>query len=255
MKELLSLATSARRYADELGVKPDIHLDDFIFGFLIDNPSFDCVDSAVRYYFHDARKSAEQLRDLLDEIGSPRSESRSMLEFASGYGCVTRHLSKVMPGVRSTACDIHAQAVQFIRDRLDAAACLSCENPDEFDTGQRYDVVFALSFFSHMPSATWERWLAALYRSVSDGGALAFTTQGPHSAKFFGNPEIGPDGFWFLADSEQKDLDVATYGQTLVSEAFVQGALIRLTGRKADLVRPGYWWGHQDLYVLRKPGA
>lgn len=255
MKELLSLADSAKRYAADVGVKPDIHLDDFIFRFLVDNRSFDCVDSAVKYYFHDARKSATQLRDLLGELGFKQSGPHTMLEFASGYGCVTRHLPNLMPATRSVACDIHEQAIQFIRERLGADACLSCVNPDKFQPGGSYDVVFALSFFSHMPINSWSRWLAALYGVLNEGGALVFTTQGLHSAKYFGNPEIDESGFWFLADSEQKDLDVATYGQTIVTEAFVQQELKKLTGRGADLVRPGFWWEHQDLYVLRKPAT
>ncbi len=193
-----------------------------------------------------------QLRDLIIDLGFAQSSQLSMLEFASGYGCVTRHLANVMPGIKSVACDIHEQAVQFIYERLGADACLSCVNPDEFDPMQCFDIVFALSFFSHMPSTSWGRWLAALYRVIKEGGAVIFSTHGLHSAKFFGEPELDESGFWFLADSEQKDLDVATYGQTIVTETFVQREIQKLTGRHADLVRQGFWWGHQDLYVLRK---
>lgn len=87
------------------------------------------------------------------------------------------------------------------------------------------------------------------------GGALIFTTQGRHSAKYFGEPELDADGFWFLADTEQKDLDVATYGQTIVSETFVRREIKKVLGRPADIVREGYWWGHQDCYVVRKPNV
>lgn len=253
MKELVSLAESAHRYAAELGVKPDIHMDDFIFRFLLNNHSFDTVDSAVKYYFYDARRSATQLRDLLDELGFKQSSPHTMLEFASGYGCVTRHLPSLLPATRSMACDIHDEAIHFIRERLGADALLSCVNPDEFRPSESYDIVFALSFFSHMPINSWGRWLAALYGVLNEGGALVFTTQGLHSAKYFGNPKIDKSGFWFLADSEQKDLDVATYGQTIVTEAFVQMEVKKLAGLGVDLVRPGFWWEHQDLYVLRKP--
>jgi SAM-dependent methyltransferase len=179
----------------------------------------------------------------------------TMLEFASGYGCVTCHLSTVLPKLQSVACDIHAQAAKFFHERLNSEVMLSCDDPDEFVDKGQYDVVFALSFFSQMPETTWSRWLKALYAAVKPGGALIFTTQGEHNAKYFGDPDLGADGFWFVADSEQKDLDVAAYGQTIVSEAFVQHETKAMPGRAADLVRSGYWWEHQDFYVVRKPDA
>lgn len=254
MKELCALARSADRYAAEVGVRPEIHLDDFIFRFLIENKSFDCVDSAVRYYFHDALKSARQLAGLLNELGITGADRKfSMLEFASGYGCVTRQLKKEIPSVHNVACDIHENAVDFIRTHLDTDAILSCSNPKKFRTTVKYEVVFALSFFSHMPIQTWGHWLRALYASVNHGGALIFTTQGMHSAKFFGYPDIPKNGFWFLPDSEQKDLNVSEYGQTIVTEAFVRNEALLSAGRPIDIFRPGFWWEHQDLYVIKKP--
>lgn len=254
MKELLSIAESARTHAGALGVSPAIHLDDFIFQFLINNPCFENMDGAVKYYFYDGRKSAQTLAAMLTECGLEQSGPLSMLEFASGYGCITRHLRAVLPNVRSVACDIHDQAITFIRSRLGAEAMPSCTDPSRFDQSRTYDIVFALSFFSHMPRTTWGRWLAALYDRVSPGGVLIFTTQGQHSAKHFGNPKLDADGFWFLADSEQKDLDVATYGQTIADVSFVTREVRSRLGHAPDMVREGFWWGHQDCYLVRKPG-
>jgi SAM-dependent methyltransferase len=251
MKELLSLTKSAERYATEVNTLPYIHLDDFIFRFLIDNQSFDSPDSAVKYYFNDGLKSAQQLAGLLKSL-MPVNTPLTMLEFASGYGCVTRHIRSELPEVNSVACDIHIQAVDFITTKLSAEAILSCADPKDFPKDKQYDVVFALSFFSHMPYSTWSQWLTALYNAVAPGGAFIFTTQGLHSAKYFGEPKLDETGFWFLADSEQKDLDVATYGQTIVSESFVRGEIMDKLGRQAEVVNLGYWWEHQDCYIVRK---
>ena len=252
LKELIEIAKAAEKYALQVGVNPSIHLDDFIFLFLVDNQSFDCVDSAVKYYFYDGKKSATQLVNLIKE--SNRKEPvRTMLEFASGYGCVTRHLNEALPDVQSTACDIHAGAIRFIQEKLGAGAIISCDNPDDFNHPSRYDVVFALSFFSHMPRSTWGRWLAALYASVLPGGVLIFTTQGQLSAKYFGSPPLSADGYWFGSNSEQKDLDLANYGQTIVTEDFVRREIADKLNSKTFIFREGFWWGHQDCYVVRKP--
>lgn len=253
MKELGELARLAARYAGETGVVPDIHFDDYIFRFLVDNRLFDSVDSAVRYYFFDGRESARKLIQLLDELAvKPSATGFSILEFASGYGCVSRHLSSKVGIADLVACDIHQEAVQFIRARLGLKAILSCASPKDFHCSRSFDVVFALSFFSHMPRHTWRDWVDALYAVLEPGGVLVFTTQGRQSARLFGDPAIPEDGFWFLRESEQKDLDVSEYGQTIVTEAFVRNEIRAVTGRDADVFREGFWWGHQDLYAVRK---
>jgi hypothetical protein len=103
-----------------------------------------------------------------------------------------------------------------------------------------------------MPPKTWQRWFSTLWAATSKGGILVFTTQGLNSARYFGDPIIPASGIWFRADSEQKDLDVNEYGQTLVTEQFVRGAAESLDDLEALDFRPGFWWNHQDLYILKK---
>ena len=174
----------------------------------------------------------------------------TLLEFASGYGCVTRHLSRVNPELDIVACDIHPEAISFLKTELRAETLLSRSVPEEFAVPRKFDAVFALSFFSHMPQRTWRRWLVALSECLVDEGLLIFTTHGETSRQHFGNPEIPESGIWFDASSEQGDLDVVEYGSTIVSTDFVDR---QLEGLDLHLIRreTGVWWEHQDLYVAR----
>lgn len=239
----------ASKFASELEVPRNIHPDDFIFQFLISNPVFQTRSDALRYYFFDGLNSAKSLRDVLGELRV--SETATLLEFASGYGCVTRHLSKTLPRTQLTSCDIHSGAVAFLGKELKASAVLSDRVPEHLNIRQLYDVVFALSFFSHMPRSTWLRWLLALYARVRPGGHLIFTTHGAVSAQnHFGKPEVPADGFWFRADSEQKDIDVNDYGMTITLRRFVEGLEQYLPGGGIKIFREAYWWKHQDLWVV-----
>jgi hypothetical protein len=232
--------------AEKFNVSPEIHPDDFIFRFLIENKSFVDQSAAVDYYFSDGRESALKLKSIL-EVGG----ISTLLEFASGYGCVTRHLNEVLPDIDLTVSDIHRKAHKFSRSVFGVKSVKSHRIPEKFFPGV-YDCVFALSFFSHMPPITWKRWLVKLWDSISPGGILVFTTQGLQSAKYFDNPTIPAPGIWFRADSEQKDLKVADYGQTLVTEQFVRNAAGRLDGVFSLTYKPGFWWKHQDLFILTK---
>lgn len=252
MKEVTRISEYAKKYAAELGVLPDIHMDDFIFKFLIDNQTFDSIESAVRYYFYDGRASVEILSQLIKPLHMRLGDKLEMLEFASGYGCVTRHINSEMINVSSTACDIHPEAIGFIENSLNRKAIHSCRDPNDFKISKKFDVVFALSFFSHMPKKTWSKWLLALYEAVALGGLLIFTTHGQKSTQFFGDINFDNEGFYFINQSEQKDLDTADYGQTIVTESYVSNVIYSDLKNLNYVFKEGYWWGHQDCYIVQK---
>lgn len=242
------------KYAAATGVVSAVHPQDHIFRFLVENPVFSSADKAVKYYFQDGQQSARMLSHLLfADIGLVRSPKISLLEFASGYGCVTRHLAGALSPVNIVACDIHEAACDFIEQALGTRTILSTTQPENLaiESGS-YDVVFALSFFSHMPESTWSRWLVCLFDKVKPGGYLLFTTQGLQSRKHFGNPVIPETGIWHIPSSEQQDLDADDYGNTIVTTAYVRAAVDRHLSQPVTMIKEAHWWGHQDLYVLRK---
>ncbi len=231
---------------------PDIHKDDFIFQFLITNPSFLSKEDAINYYFKDGETSSQKLKLLITKLLKPLpARDISILEFASGYGCVTRHLA-MHRDYKVTPCDIHPAAIAFIAERMGLLPLPSAHKPEKFISTKSYDVVFALSFFSHMPDATWARWLAALFKAVEPGGLLIFTTHGRISAKFFGAPALNKDGYWFRTESEQADLDINEYGQTIVSPGYVFSKIASLPEAWPCFYEEAYWWDHQDVYVVQK---
>lgn len=239
--------------AEVYGVTPEIHPDDFIYQFVINNPVFPAKKDAVNYYFSDGAKSAKILSDLIfSDLKIPKQENKSLLEFASGYGCVSRHLSRQLPRIKITSCDIHQAAVDFIMNKIKLPAIISHVVPENFTPGKNYDIVFALSFFSHMPRTTWGRWIKALFNQLNAGGYLIFTTHGRKSIPFLGNPTIPEDGFWFRPDSEQKDLKTTEYGLTVTTPEFVLSELFDQIDAPVVKYRYGFWWGHQDLYVVKK---
>ncbi|MEO0006671.1 MAG: hypothetical protein RJA20_867 [Bacteroidota bacterium] len=246
------LLAHARSEAAVLGVNAALHEKDYILRFLLENPAFTNQDSALSYYFQDARKSAKQLSRLVsDELGLFGEHGFSMLEFASGYGCVTRHLPAVMSSWQIVSSDIHVEANAFNAENFGVEVLQSTTSPDDFPRHRKFRLVFALSFFSHMPPDTWSRWLRTLWECVDDAGFLAFTTHGIDSRHHFNNPAIPDSGIWYWAASEQGDLSTSDYGQTIVTIPFVMQQIGKyLPEAYPRIIRPGYWWGHQDLYVI-----
>jgi SAM-dependent methyltransferase len=230
-----------------------IHNEDFIYRFLLTNPATE--QNATTYYFEDGHRSAVTLKHLINRYTNlSTADDLSLLEFASGYGCVTRHLPVVMPTVTMTACDIHEKAVDFIENSLAIRSVISTSRPEHFRLGRTFDIVFALSFFSHMPETSWGAWLEALFRHVSPGGYLIFTTHGNVTRdKLYPDLQLHDDGFWFSSTSEQGDLDGSEYGTSITTPEYVTQQIYRRLQAPLALFSQGSWWGHQDTYIVARP--
>ena len=126
---------------------------------------------------------------------------------------MTRHLKHVLPTSTIAACDIHPEAIRFLRERLETDAIQSNAVPEWLNVRRKFDVVFVLSFFSHMPKTTFARCLQQLATAVASGGFLIFTTHGRVTRDvILKDVQLGPEGFFFNPAREQKDFDSAEHG-------------------------------------------
>jgi SAM-dependent methyltransferase len=245
------LLAECERLGAQYSVSGAIHPDDFIFWYVHDHPSFPTKAEAMAYYFSNGRESAQKVQAIVSKhcpVAAPE-----ILEFAAGYGCVTRHWKNELPNARVTACDIHNEALDFIAAQMQVPIARSAHAPDAFKVAQKYDVIFAISFFSHMPKATWQKWLKALAHHLSPGGLLFFTTHGHASLPMANNPKLDSEGFWFMPSSEQKDLSGGEYGSTMTSFDYVYRQIQKTGGLRILRFEEAAWYGHQDLFVLRRP--
>jgi SAM-dependent methyltransferase len=241
-----------RSAANSLNVQSRVHEQDMIFQFLLNNPSFPSRVDAVNYYFSDGAKSALKVKDFFDKYSEPSDQGKLILEFAAGYGAVTRHAIRQLSPNVIHSCDIHRDAVEFLTNELGATSILSSNEPWNLELPAPYEFIFVLSFFSHMPNSTWGDWLKRLYSGLADKGVLLFTTHGEKSMKFFPEAVLDQNGYWFTSSSEQKDLDVAQYGQTITTKSYVQKQLAELDGAELLHYQEAGCWDHQDLYIVRR---
>ncbi len=256
--DLKTILAEQRPLAEALAAKknviPEIDPDDMLFDFFIRHIFPTNHPQAIDAYFNGGEDCARKFAALCRE--HLQSEPQTVLEFASGYGRVARYAKHVLPETRWTSSDVHPKAVDFIADRIGLESFVSPGKPDGWTVDRKFNVVFALSFFSHMPDALFGRWLERVFSAVERGGILVFTTHGPMSVKLWqtGGTDAKFDeaGYYWNFNTEQLDIDTNDYGTSAVTLAYVQRALAALP--KAELIRfqQAFWWGHQDLYVIRK---
>lgn len=255
--ELTDDMIEAAKSAAPIGVISKLSEYDQLLGFLTRIPSLTQTE-AVRAYFSGGNEDAQGVVSLLKQLGLLGS-GKKILEFAAGYGRVTRHLKPLLSENGFSTSDIHPTACQE-HSAFEVPCYVSSTYPEDLTVPGEQDFIFALSLFSHLPLETQGRWLKCLYALLAPGGYLMFTTHGATAMRiqpeFFGQDFDPSIGFGYRVESDQLDLSSADYGTAVVTMPFVSNLVDEFTP-DAELVsfRAATWFALQDEWLVRKPAA
>ena len=256
-------AVAAQRYRLKYGARFLADIDDhdelllYSLDVAADKPALRYYH-AVRSYFQGGEWNAAEVEKVLRDHGFSLQDTRSLLEFACGWGRVTRHLVHLVDPARITVSDIDRRAVDFVRGGLGVRGFYSTSAADELVHDGRYDVIVVVSLFSHLPLAQWGPWLRRLGELLEEDGVLVFSTLGMHAFEVnVAEAERGlfrrvTEGFFYNEANETRGrLSADHYGTAYVDEAFVSNAAAeRFPGRLVALC-PQALNGLQDVYLLQ----
>lgn len=236
----------ADRYSHWMRFNCQIHPDDDIFRFIAGSPG---SYNPVRDYLSDGWRTLSELMLLLEAVDQPLSKTDHMLEFACGYGRFTRHLAKILPG-RVTCSDVLPDAVDFARQQFGVQGFYSDMQPERVQFPQRYDLVFVLSLFTHLPVEAWQAWLQTLAGAVKPGGLLLLSFHNEQAAAEFG-VAFDDSGIFFQPSSESRTLEGSQYGTTLTTRAVVEREIETALARPITLYGERAFWVGQDAVLVR----
>jgi len=131
----------------------------------------------VAWFLEGGRRAAESLRAALERRGVDLDGLQSILDFGCGCGRVTRHWKALAGAVHGT--DLNPRLVDWCRRRLTFGRFQvnRLRPPLAYDGGQ-FDLVYALSVFTHLPEPLQSPWMSELRRALRPGGHLLLTTHG-----------------------------------------------------------------------------
>lgn len=265
IENLRAVPDSLLAKAKAMGIQPWIHNSDFLFDHVLRFCKGNFEPALHNYYdqgrgsailvhmwVEDYRKSLEIMRERNGnkvEAWSPKK----ILDFAAGYGRLSRHLPARFPDSKIQTCDIHPDAVEFNANVLQLESYISAAVPEDLQLPQQ-DVIICLSFFSHIPKRTYFRWLKQLVSHLAPQGILLFTAHG-HVSRASGPVKdlaLDREGFGFRPKSEQRDLDTSDYGTTVSFPPYVLGLMSRFEGMRLVRFQEGLWWRMQDAYMFAR---
>ena len=130
------------------------------------------------WFLESGRLAAESIRDALARAGRPVEELDAMLDFGCGCGRVTRRWAS-LNGTAVHGSDQSADAVEWCRRNLPFASFATNRLEPPLDCGEAsFDLVYALSVFTHLPEELQRRWADELERVLRPGGLLLLTVHG-----------------------------------------------------------------------------
>jgi SAM-dependent methyltransferase len=218
----------------------------------------DMLDFALKLFHHDRDAAVTNyFQNALDQFALVRHiaswrerRPRRMLDFASGYGRLTRLLVHEQLADEVTVSDILEGGMQFQAEQFGVQTILSKTDPAQLEMPSRYDLIFVASLFTHLPAATFTTWLRKLAGLLEPEGLLIFSV---HDESL--SPDKPVDGLRFESHSESRVLDVEEYGSTWVTEPYVRDEVAQIghasqNGDWACVRLPRALSDWQDVYVI-----
>ncbi|HEV2856242.1 MAG TPA: class I SAM-dependent methyltransferase [Thermoanaerobaculia bacterium] len=232
------------------GVDLDISAADEMLLFFLYSQGQD-LEQAVAMYLESGRRIWEAQRQVLAWRFGSMDWGGRVLDFASGYGRVVRHITAEIPRERVWVADVYAEGVAFQERVLGVHGIVSSTGPEQFPCDTDFDAVLVSSLFTHLPEPRFLGWLRRLGSLVRPGGLLLFSV---HDMSIW-TRRTGSStsaGIVFEELSESGSLSTSEYGSAWVTEEFVRSAVRQAVGPCPVLRIPRGLASFQDLYVVLK---
>lgn len=198
--------------------------------------------------------AAEAIRDALGRAGVPMEGLRSLLDFGCGCGRVLRHWQ----GLARGGTEIHGSdynpeltgwcqvSLPFVRIGSNGLA------PPVHYGDEQFDLIYALSVWTHLSEELQNSWLAELHRVLRPGGHLLMTTHGEHFIGHLTEPERAA-----FAAGQMVTRYGSASGSNLCStyhpETWLRARVERVGFKVVEFVPAGAKGNPgQDLYLLRR---
>lgn len=197
------------------------------------------------------KNAADSIRSVLQKNAVSFESLSAVLDFGCGCGRVIRHCSH--SGATITGCDYNPALIQWCRESLRFARfeINQLVPPLPFPDGS-FDLIYALSVFTHMPEELQHQWMRELSRVLKSPGHLLITAHGEHYLRDLDETQATQFRQGQLVVKELGEPGSNHFGAyhpySYVEQHLSKGFEIAAFEKEGALGNPS-----QDLYLLRKP--
>ncbi len=142
-----------------------------------------CGQYDLEAMYYNGMKGAEWITELLGRNGLQFSEFTRILDFGCGCGRIMRFWRDYSPKVRIYGTDYNASLVNWCNENLPftTVSVNSIRPPTEY-SDDSFDLVYAISVFTHLSSDQQKSWLDEIIRITRSSGYIIITVHGKDRA-------------------------------------------------------------------------
>jgi SAM-dependent methyltransferase len=131
----------------------------------------------IEWFLLGGQQAADSIRSILGRNGVDIDRSRAILDFGCGCGRVARGWAGL--GGEVHGCDYNRRLVEWCQRhlRFGRFEVNDLRPPLPYQNG-RFDLVYALSVFTHLPEELQRPWIEELQRILEPGGHLILSVHG-----------------------------------------------------------------------------
>jgi SAM-dependent methyltransferase len=211
--------------------------------------------AAVGAFHSTGAKVASQIAAILVANGRPLVTHSRILDFGAGPGRVTAYIQDLHPSAQLTGSDIDPEAIAWATENLSKVGQFQVNDvaPPAPFADEAFDLIYAISVFTHLPDDLQRVWLADLRRMLRPGGLLLTTKL---NAQAYDLPTdvqtiAASEGFVYWGDAAATEGLPGFYRLAYHSDDYVR----REWGRYFEVLHVGaHDLNHtQDAVLLRRP--
>jgi len=200
------------------------------------------------------RQCAQDIAAALERVGRAPDSFESVLDFGCGCGRVLRWLMPQLSAARVFGSDIDQQALTWCAGNLHGGSfTLNAGRPPTGFAAQSFDLIYAISVFSHLDEDFQFFWLNELRRVTKPGGLVLLSIHGSYYLDTLEEAmvaEIKAKGMLFVVSNGWKNVFPDWYQIALHTKEYI----LDRYGRYFDVLDylPSGMAGVQDLVVLQR---
>ncbi len=205
----------------------------------------------VFWFLEGGRRGAKSMLDILKKNGVMVKSLGAILDFGCGCGRVIRHLSS-LKHTQVCGTDYNQQLIDWCKGNYPFATFRTnhLAPPLDYRDGE-FDMVYALSVFTHLTETLQHQWINELYRVLKPDGYLLISTHGEYylNQLTLREQQIFAMGRLVVRDEVAAGTNncSAYHPTTYVRETLTKGFQL------VDFVKEGAAGNpYQDLYLLKK---
>lgn len=169
---------------------------------------------------------AQDIETALMKIGKNLNSFHEILDFGCGCGRTLMRFASYSKSTQFYGTDIDAEAISWCRNNIDFAkfnvneSSPPLEYPSDF-----FDLIYAISVFTHLNEDNQFRWLRELNRIVKPSGILILTLHGRYywekNLDIKNIAKMEKEGFVFIIDNTFKGIFPEWYQTAYHNEKYV----------------------------------